>query len=47
MLELENDLKPYIILEYRLEKHKDAFEPQWKRTLERRISKCGRPLGCS
>ena len=39
MLELENDLKPYIILEHMLEKHKDAFDPKWKRTLERRISK--------
>ncbi len=26
MLELENELKPYIILE----KHKDAFQPSWQ-----------------
>jgi hypothetical protein len=39
MLELENNLKPYIILEHMLEKHKDAFQPSWQRTLERRISR--------
>lgn len=39
MLELEKDLKPYILLEHMLDKYPANFQPSWQRTLERRISK--------
>ena len=39
MLENENRLKPYSILEHMIEKHKEDFDPKWQKTLERRISR--------
>lgn len=38
LLSDEKNLKPYAILEYMLDKHKNAFNPSWQRTLERRIA---------
>jgi len=39
MLENENRLKPYSILEHMIEKYKEDFDPKLQKTLERRISK--------
>ena len=39
MLENENRLKPYSILEHMIEKHKEDFDPKWQKTLERRIAR--------
>jgi hypothetical protein len=38
LLKENHDLKPYAILEHMIDKHKDAFSPSWKRTLERRVA---------
>jgi transposase-like protein len=38
LLEDDNELKPYAILDHMIEIHKDSFSPTWKRTLERRVA---------
>lgn len=38
LLNGDNELKPYAILEHMIEIHEDSFSSTWKRTLERRVA---------